>query len=121
MKKYLLLALLLPGIAAAHSQSPSKIKKYVGTDRTSVQISLTNTDAKARGFEIIVDEKVLGEVYLKPDENKKLNLNLKIDERDQWVHKIVSTRSIPQKGESVRTEIQSKVSLHRPTLKSEKS
>ncbi|GAL18855.1 hypothetical protein JCM19235_2278 [Vibrio maritimus] len=117
MKRFFLLAALLPPLALAHSQTPREIKKFVATENVPVAIDVTNLNDYTQTYEVIIEGKVVGTVSLKPDETRKIQLNLKVTELDKWTHKIVSTRSIPEKGQTVRTEIESLVRLYRPTLK----
>ncbi|MGR5283753.1 hypothetical protein ACP3V5_00415 [Vibrio maritimus] len=117
MKKRLALALLVPALAQAHSQTPREIKKYVAAERADVALDVTNLNTYVQSYEVIVEGKVLGRFTLSPDESKKIQLNLKVEGFDRWTNKIVATRSIPDKGDAVRTEVQSLIRLYRPTIK----
>lgn len=109
--------LLLPSLALAHSQVPREMRKFVATERVDVALDVTNLNSFSQSYEVLVKGQVLGVFTLKPDETRKVQLNLRVEESDKWMHKIVSTRSIPREGENLRTEIETLISLYRPTIK----
>ncbi|WP_028862793.1 hypothetical protein [Psychromonas aquimarina] len=117
MKKLLLVLALMPFFAAAHSQSPREIRAFSAEDRVTVAIDVTNLNSYTQSYEVIVDGSVLGKFTLVPDEEKKIQLNVKVDKKDAWNHKIVSTRSIPGKGQTTRSEIESLISIYGLVIK----
>lgn len=111
MRKLILLMGLICSFANAHSQTPREIKVFSGEDRYTAVFDVSNINDYPQSYEVLVDGRVLGRYELKPDEDKKIRINVDIPHRGSWNHKIVSTRTIPQKGESTRTEIESRISV----------
>ncbi|GAB2666545.1 hypothetical protein [Vibrio panuliri] len=117
LKKTLIAAMLFSSVGAnAHSQIPRHYKKVVLTEKVAVPITVQNLNSYAQTYEVMSDEKKLGEITLKPNEKRKFNVTVRVSDTERWVKKEISTRSKPREGQTVITHIFTTANLFRASV-----
>ncbi len=107
----------VPFAALSHSQTPARISgKVIVTPEFGVKITLANRNAFPQVYEILVNDKVLGEVFLPPQELRELSVILKADKCGLWDTKTIASHSKLSEHQSVRTRITTRVEYFSPCV-----
>ena len=84
----------------------------------TVGIQVANINNYVQSYDVLIDGKVLGNITLKEREKREIRVSIKVDKKNAWNHKVVSTRSVLKEGQTTRSEIQTLVSVYGLVLQS---
>ena len=109
---------IFPTLLNAHSQTPLQIRLFSAEDNVTVGIQVANINNYVQSYDVLIDGKVLGNITLKEREKREIRVSIKVDKKNAWNHKVVSTRSVLKEGQTTRSEIQTLVSVYGLVLQS---